>query len=293
MQHAAAAVGYKRPLLQIGPLVFVDDQDWYQSPLRDLAGVIALAYEAGMPDIAHRLEGRLDGAVTDPDSLNTQEKAQLLRAAHFMLAAAGPVNVQASGAVVAMPAAALTPRWAVNGRLVDAHFANTGGRPLWRTVTVKGTPLTPPTGEEHGLAVQKTYLTYAGAPVNLADVKQGDRIIVRIAGSSQQGRTVPLAVDDALPAGFEIESVLGPDDADKGPFKFLGSLTSPKVQESRDDRYVAALDLAGNKTFALAYVVRAVTPGDFYAPGAEILDMYHAGVNARTAGGRLTIVPGG
>ena len=293
LQHAAGAVGYRRPLLQIGPIVFVDDQDWYQSPLRDLAGVIALAYEAGMPDIAHGLETRLDGAVKDPDALNTQEKAQLLRAAHFMLAAAGPMTVQASGAVVAMPAAGLTPRWAVNGRLLDAHFVNAGSKPIWRTVTVRGTPIAPPDAEQHGVTVEKSYFTFAGAPANLAEVKQGDRIIVRVAGSSQQGRTVALAIDDALPAGFEIESVLGPDDADKGPFKFLGSLTTPKAQESRDDRYVAALDLAGNKTFALAYIARAVTPGDFYLPGAEILDMYHAGISARTAGGRLTIAPGG
>jgi uncharacterized protein YfaS (alpha-2-macroglobulin family) len=293
LQHAAAAVGYKRPLLQIGPLVFTDDDDWYQSPLRDLAGVIALAYEAGMPDIAHGLEGRLDGAVTDPDALNTQEKAQLLRAAHMMLQAAGPIQVQGGGAVVAMGSGGLTPRWAVNGRLADAHFVNAGQRPLWRTVTVRGTPLAPPDAEQHGVSVEKTLFAFNGGPVNLAQVKQGDRIIVRIAGGSQQGRTVALAVNDALPAGFEIESVLGPDDADKGPFKFLGSLTTPKVQESRDDRYVAALDLAGNKTFALAYVARAVTPGDFYMPGAEILDMYHAGVNARSTGGRTQIAPGG
>ena len=65
LQHAAAAVGYKRPLLQLGPFVFTDDDDWYQSPLRDLAGVIALAYEAGQPDIARSLQDRLDGAVKD------------------------------------------------------------------------------------------------------------------------------------------------------------------------------------------------------------------------------------
>jgi alpha-2-macroglobulin len=292
LQHAADAVGYKRPLLQIGPLVFVDDQDWYQSPLRDLAGVIALAYEGGAPDIAHSLEGRLDGAVKDPDDLNTQEKAQLLRAAHFMLAAAGPINIQASGATVPMSAAGLTPRWAINGKLADARFVNAGSQPVWRTVTVRGTPMNPPDAEQHGVSVEKTYFAFSGGPANLATVKQGDRIIVRVAGGSQQGRTVALAVDDALPAGFEIEAVLGPDDADKGPFKFLGTLTTPKVQESRDDRYVAALDLAGGKTFALAYVARAVTPGDFYAPGAEILDMYHAGVNARSAGGRTQIAPG-
>jgi hypothetical protein len=291
LQHAAAAVGYKRPLLQLGPLVFVDDQDWYQSPLRDLAGIIALAYEAGEADIARGLQARLDGAVRDPDDLNTQEKAQLLRAAHFMLLAAGPINVQGSGAVAAQPSAGLTPRWAVNGRLADAHFANAGAKPLWRTVTVRGTPIAPPGAEQHGLSVQKTYFGYAGGPADLATVRQGDRVIVRIAGGSQQGHTVNLAIDDALPAGFEIETVLGPDDAQKGPFKFLGSLTAPKAQESRDDRYVAALTLAGGKSFAVAYVARAVTPGSFYLPGAEILDMYHASVNARTAGGRLTVAP--
>jgi uncharacterized protein YfaS (alpha-2-macroglobulin family) len=293
LQHAAAALGYKRPLLQLGPLVFTDDEDWYQSPLRDLAGVIALAYEANEPDIARGLQSRLDGAVKDPDALNTQEEAQLLRAAHFMLLAAGPINIQASGAVLPMPAAGLTPRWAVNGRLADARFANAGSRPLWRTVTVLGTPLAPPAADQHGVSVEKTYFAFSGGPTNLAALKQGDRVIIRIAGGSQQGRTVALAVNDALPAGFEIETVLGPDDAAKGPFKFLGSLTTPKVQESRDDRYVAALDLAGGKTFALAYVARAVTPGDFYLPGAEILDMYHAGVNARTAGARTQIAPGG
>jgi uncharacterized protein YfaS (alpha-2-macroglobulin family) len=292
-EHAAAALGYKRPLLQLGPLVFVDDADWYQSPLRDLGAVIALAYEANQTDIAHGLQARLDGAVKDPDLLNTQEKAQLLRAAHFMLVAAGPMNIQATGAVVAMPAAGLTPRWAVNGRLADAHFVNAGGKAIWRTVTVRGTPIEPPGPEQHGVSVEKTYFAFSGGAANMASVKQGDRIIVRIAGGSQQGRTVALAINDALPAGFEIESVLGPDDADKGPFKFLGTLTTPKVQESRDDRYVAALDLGGNKTFAVAYVARAVTPGDFYLPGAEILDMYHAGVNARSGGGRLQITPGG
>ncbi|HEY1750995.1 MAG TPA: alpha-2-macroglobulin [Caulobacteraceae bacterium] len=293
LQHAAAAVGYKRPIWQLGPFVFVDDADWYQSPLRDLAGVIALAYEANQPDIARGLQDRLDGAVKDPDELNTQEKAQLLRAAHFMMIAAGPIDIQAGGPTVQMPAAGLSPRWAVNGRLADTRFVNAGAHPIWRTVTVFGTPIVTPPAEQHGLQVTKSYFSFAGGAANLASVKQGDRIIVRIAGGSQQGRTVALAVNDALPAGFEIETVLGPDDADKGPFKFLGSLTTPKVQESRDDRYVAALDLAGGKSFALAYVARAVTPGDFYAPGVEILDMYHAGVNARTAGARTQIAPGG
>ena len=133
----------------------------------------------------------------------------------------------------------------------------------------------------------KSYFSLSGAPANLAAVKQGDRVIVRVSGASQQGRTVALAVlNDALPAGFEIETALGPDDAQNGPFKFLGKLTAASAQESRDDRYVAALALAGNKPFAFAYVARAVTPGDFFLPGAQAVDMYHPGVVARSAGGR-------
>jgi uncharacterized protein YfaS (alpha-2-macroglobulin family) len=92
-------------------------------------------------------------------------------------------------------------------------------------------------------------------------------VIVLVSGRSMQARSTALVVDDALPAGFEIETTLGADDAQNGPFKFLGELTGPDVQESRDDRFIAALDLAGNKPFAMAYVARAVTPGEFFLPG--------------------------
>ena len=63
------------------------------------------------------------------------------------------------------------------------------------------------------------------------------------------------------------------------------------MQEKRDDRYVAALRTEGNKTFVVAYVVRAVTPGDFFLPGAVVQDMYRPSVNARTAPGRTRIAP--
>ena len=107
-----------------------------------------------------------------------------------------------------------------------------------------------------------------------------------------QARATALVVDDALPAGFEIETTLGADDAQSGPFKFLGELSAPDVQEARDDRYVAAMDLAGGKTFAFAYVARAVTPGSFFLPAPEARDMYRPTVNARGVSGRVAIAAG-
>jgi len=64
------------------------------------------------------------------------------------------------------------------------------------------------------------------------------------------------------------------------------------VQEARDDRYIAALDLAGARPFALAYVARAVTPGEFFLPAPEARDMYRPAVNARGSATRTTIAPG-
>ena len=288
---AAAAVGYKRPALQIGPAAYTDLDDWYQTPLRDLAGVISLAYEAGEPDVGRSLQSRLAGAVKDPDALTTQEDAQLLKAAHYMLAAAGPIRVQATG-VVALPASGGAPRWAV-ARLASARFVNAGTGALWRTVTVHGTPLASPGAESHGLALSKTFYSFSGGPADPASLRQGERVIVKISGSNSHARAMPLVIDDALPAGYEIEMTLAPDDAQNGPFRFLGTLSAASAEESRDDRFVAAMDAEGGKGFAVAYVARAVTPGDFYLPGAVARDMYKPGLFARTEPRRTKIAPSG
>ena len=284
---ARARSSFKRAVASLG---YRDEADWYQSQLRDLAAIIALAYEADQGDIARGLQGRLENAVRDPDALNTQEQARLLQAASFMLKAAGVMRIDATGATALTSAGGAT-RWSV-GRLADAVFTNKGSGALWRTITVRGTTVDAPGAEGNGLSVDKRFFTMQGGAVNLSSLRQGDRVIVLVSGRSGQGRTVPLVVDDALPAGWEIETVLNPEDAKTGPFKFLGELSGADVQEARDDRYIAALDLAGSRPFAMAYVARAVTPGDFFLPAPEARDMYRPSVNARGSASRTTIAPG-
>jgi uncharacterized protein YfaS (alpha-2-macroglobulin family) len=248
--QAVRSLGYREP------------DDWYQSPLRDLSAVIALAYESGETGIARGLQGRLENAVKDPDALNTQEQARLLQAAHFML------------------------------RVSAARFSNAGTGALWRTVTVTGAPVSAPAASASGITVSKQLFSLGGGAADPAALKQGDRVIVLVSGRSGQARTTALVVDDALPAGFEIETVLGAADAQEGPFKFLGKLSAADVQEARDDRYVAAMELPGREAFAFAYIARAVTPGDFLLPGAEARDMYRPSVSGRTAARRTQIAPG-
>ena len=46
---------------------------------------------------------------------------------------------------------------------------------------------------------------------------------------------------------------------------------------------------SGNGHFQIAYVARAVTPGDFYLPGVELRDMYRPTLYARSGGARTTV----
>ncbi len=270
----------------VNALGYREESDWYQSPTRDLAAVITYAYEAGETDLARSLQGRLDGTVKAPDMLSTQEQARLLQAAHAMLNAAGPVKITTTGTRDLAPIAG-QPRWALNNW--QASFVNAGTGALWRTVTVQGTPTTSPDARSSGIDLNKSLWTLSGGRVDPRAVTQGARIIVLVAGASRQGRSMQMVIDDALPAGWEVETVLGPEDAQNGPFKFLGELSTPQIQEKRDDRYIAALDQPGNKSFSVAYVARAVSPGDYYLPGAEAKDMYRPQISARTTGDRTTI----
>ncbi|MDC7683098.1 alpha-2-macroglobulin [Asticcacaulis sp. BYS171W] len=262
--------------------------DWYQSPLRDVAAVIALAFEAGETEIAKGLIPLLERNVKGPDAMNTQEQAQVLKAASRMLDAAGPVKIKGEGVTAVDAANAKLQRFNV-AAIKDAKFTNNGSGPIWRTITVTGVPINAPPAEAKGYTIDKAYYTLQGQRIDPSQIGQGQKVLVLISGRTNYAETRPIVVDDALPAGFEIEMTLSRDDAQNGPFRFVGDLSAVDVQEARDDRYVAALDVSANSGFAMAYVARAVTPGDYYLPGAEVKDLYRNDLYARTGGGRLTV----
>ncbi len=106
---------------------------------------------------------------------------------------------------------------------------------------------------------------------------------------SQSVRTL---VVDLLPAGFEIETATVSKGRSATDYSWLPELTDTAYSEERDDRFIAALDLGSGKGgFTLAYVVRAVTPGEFTYPAAVAEDMYEPETAGRTAIGRLTVAP--
>ncbi|MGE3301638.1 MAG: alpha-2-macroglobulin [Hyphomonadaceae bacterium] len=272
--------------------------DYYQTPLRDLAGVLALAAEAGQTQLVERLAARLEREQPDADRLMTQEQAQLLIAADALLRRAGPVSISMNGA----PPAAIAPVIADAARIAQGlAFRNAAAGPVWRSVTLSGAPKTAPPASSSGFSLDKRYYTLGGASVDLGALRQGQRVVVVISGAPEGQRLHPTVLVDLLPAGLEIESVLRPEDGEgepdyrgerrDGAFGWVGKLTPPRVAEARDDRFVTAADVRG-QSFRFGYIARAVTPGSYAVPGAQVEDMYRPGVYGRTGAGRVTIASG-
>ena len=269
--------------------------NYYQTPLRDLAGVLALAHEAGFSEVTGRLAERLGDDTPDPSRLTTQEKAFALLAVNALTGGdAGKFRMKTEG----------LGRGSDNDRRyylgesqisADVSFTYDGEAPVYRTVLVSGAPETAPPATAQNLGARKRFTSLTGQRVNLEDLRQGDQLVAILELYPEEKRRNPVIVADLLPAGFEIETILRPSDgargnADDGAFAWMGEITSTKTAEARDDRFVAAVDLF-DEPARLAYVVRAVTPGSFAMPGVVAEDMYRPEVNARSEPGRVNITP--
>jgi uncharacterized protein YfaS (alpha-2-macroglobulin family) len=289
-RQAERALGYRNP------------SDWYQSPVRDLAGVIALVSEAAATDqslneLVNRLARKLEGDAQPAEQLMTQELAQMLFAANALLKSAGPVQIAVNGAAAGAPAPFLATRDTIGA---GATFVNAGSGSVWRSLTYSGAPANPPGPTAQGLDVTKRIFRMSGGLADLDALRQGERVIVALTVAPQGSRVYPTVLVDLLPAGLEIDSILGPADGEgipqydgrriDGPFAWVGRIDDTRIAEKRDDRFVAALDVQG-RAHTVAFVARAVTPGAFALPGAAAEDMYRPGVFGRSAPGRIRIAP--
>ncbi|MEQ1709596.1 MAG: alpha-2-macroglobulin [Terricaulis sp.] len=271
--------------------------DWYQTPLRDLSGVLALAAEAGETELVNRLRVRLERDAPDAPALMTQEQVQLLLAANALLERAGPVNVSLNGAQMAERRVMADARQLATGLV----FRNAARGPVWRTLQTSGAPREAPPSMQAGYTIDKRIFRMDGTSADLASIRQGDRVIVVLSGQPEGARTYPTVLVDLLPAGLEIETLLGPQDGvggvqydgsrRNGPFAWIGEISPTQVAEARDDRFVASANLRG--AYRYAYIARAVTPGRYTLPAAQVEDMYRPGTMARTSTSTIVIAPRG
>jgi hypothetical protein len=254
----------------------------YGTHLRDAAAVLSLAVEAGSTAVnPAALAGRIGSAGRN---LSTQESVWALMAAHAMVQDPGVSGLEIDGEPATGPLV----------RMFDAQVGqpvavrNTRATPVQITLTTTGVPDTPTQAGGYGYAIKRDYYTPDGTPRTLDQVKTGDRIVVVLTVTPFEKAGARLMVNDPLPAGLEIDN---PNLLRSGDIREMAWLDPAYTEtaEFRADRFMAAVNWTSDKPFQLAYIVRAISPGQFHHPAATVEDMYRPQYAANTAAGQVVI----
>jgi len=260
--------------------------DWYGSGLRDMAALIALSVEAKMPgsEIAGLLD-RLAGEQASRGYLSTQEEAWILRAAHATSHDQGKTKLGLSNGTAPDAAKPYLMMAGYNDLQQDFSITNQGDQPVYLRATASGVPSEAQPPAANGAVVDRQYFTLDGKQLDPTKIKQNDIVVAVITGRFTDETSHRGIVIDLLPAGLEIENERLTNTRRTGDLAWLPELTEASYVEYRDDRYIAAFDTAEDNSngggFTFAYILRAVTPGDYRGPAVELEDMYKPELRAR------------
>ncbi len=260
----------------------------YGSVVRDQAGVVALMAESGVErEKIIAAADRLAKTYATMSVPSAQEQAWLLLASRALAERSAPMKVKIGEQTVEGTKPLLQRIDLAAPPVVE----NLGGEALRQTVTVVGVPNTPPAAEGQGLKIERRVFDMEGRPVDASRVAQNDLLVVILEGETTDTLNHQVLVVDPLPAGLEIENVRLASSAPLGRLTWLGDLSPVQNVDYREDRFMAAVDLNKEKpNFRLVYLVRAVHPGDFMAPGAWMEDMNRQRLFARSAPARLRVL---
>jgi uncharacterized protein YfaS (alpha-2-macroglobulin family) len=212
----------------------------------------------------------------------------LLLAAYTLLGNPGELRLSVDGVPTSANPFYLKPTAAQLER--GLKVANQGNSPVWYVVDASGVPAQEQPPVQQDFTIARRFYTQAGQEVNPAQMKQNDLLVAVITGEARTRENHQALIVDLLPAGLEIENARLAHGDSTGELQWLPKLTETLHTELRDDRFVAALNLdEGQRQFAVAYLVRAVTPGEYRLPAVFVEDMYKPWYLARGAMGRLKI----
>ncbi|MBO6538434.1 MAG: alpha-2-macroglobulin family protein [Rhizobiaceae bacterium] len=262
----------------------------YGSALRDGAAILALAAETRpVPGMVPEMISFAAEASRVDRYLSTQEQAWMLLAARALMEGSEALQLEINGSPHMGGYATELEGLALPGKPVT--IVNRGSAAVDAVVTTVAAPAEPlPAGGE-GFAIERNYYNLDGSPANASSVAQNERLVVVLKVTEQNDWGSRVLVTDLLPGGFEIDNPSLVSSAELKNFEWLPN-TDYAHAEFRDDRFVAAFDRSGgsDREIVMAYVVRAVTPGVYAHPAANVEDMYRPQFRARTADGFMEVV---
>ena len=159
--------------------------------------------------------------------------------------------------------------------------------PLYIKFSVTGYEKTPPapTSQDGFLTIKRTYYDLQGKEIIPSNIEVGSMMVVVLDVTAQKAVHDALIVD-FLPAGLELENQnLANSSVNLSTIPWVADLLKNedineiKYQEFRDDRYVAAVNIntyvnENKYRKRVAYLVRAVTTGDYMIPYPYVESMY-------------------
>ncbi len=268
-------------------LAETDESTWradFGTELRDRAALLALAAEAGSAAVDR---DRLVGLITADLAkryLSTQEAAWTLRGA-VALSATDAGALELDGEPLGSSVVTLDVSEA-------RELTNVGSESVTVTLTTFGVPLTPQGAGGVGYTISRALYTPEGEPADLNAISAGDRLVTVLEITPERG--VPgglLLIDDALPAGFEIDNANLLRSGDVRALDWLQLNAGADMTEARAERFVAAVQWTSQEPLRLAYFVRAVSPGEFHHPAPLVEDAFRPTNRAVGEAGRLVIRP--
>ena len=257
----------------------------YGSALRDQAAIAVLLKESGL--LANRvptLISQMPGSDLKPEALNTQEEAWAAAAAAVLGRGVPPASITVNGAPLA-PASVIAV-----SLTAPASARNTGMKSVFQTVSVAGVPSVALPAARAQMRVSRLFYNLDGSPLDLGHLPQNTVFVLLVQGQAEDGQDHRAMLLQGLPAGWEIAGRFPAGDV--AGMSWLGTLSETEAQPAADYRFAAVIPLTGEKpAFRVAVKLRAVTPGNYEIPGAELSDMYRPGVYARQAANRITVLP--
>jgi uncharacterized protein YfaS (alpha-2-macroglobulin family) len=262
----------------------------YGSLLRDGAGLLTLASESQADQsVIAKAALVVDSEAAATPSASTQEESWMVLAAQAMAAQAEGQKLAIDGAPHQGVYSARFDESALAQKPVT--IVNQGQAPVRVAIGVSGRPVQKEPEESHGYTIERGFYRLDGTPVDPHSIVQNERLVVALKITETEAAFARLILEDRLPAGLEIDN---PDLFDGGSaddLQWVKAEVAPTHTEARDDRFVAAFERSGSDkaTFAIAYVVRAVSPGQYVLPPATIEDMYRPARFGRTGFGTVEI----
>ena len=262
----------------------------YGSTLRDSAATLALAAESRpQPGVMSDLVKTVASQWEEKSYTSTQEQSWMVLAARSLKNGDSDLKLDINGAELTGGfQARLTGDQVVNSPVV---VKNLSADPVSATVTTVAAPAQPLAAGGDGFTIERTYYTLEGEEANVSEAQQNDRYVVVLHINEANAWPSRIMVSDMLPAGFEIDNPGLVSSARLTNFDWLSDVEAAHT-EFRSDRFLAAFDRTADseRDLTFAYVVRAVTPGNYDHPAAVVEDMYRPQFSARTASGRMEVL---